>query len=284
MAGVQPAADQIVGRSVDGFTAGFPTAWAMDPQRRPMIALGMNGEPLPVDHGYPARLIIPGLYGYVSATKWLSEYRAHDPGRLRRLLGPAGLGEGGPHPHAVAHRRAAGGRQRSTTGTTVAIAGVAWAPDRGVSSGRGLHRRRGLAAGGALGAPQRRHLGAVEAAPGRTPSPVTIGSASGPPTATASSRPRSGRLPLPMAPAATTPSRSRWPEPRDAASVGTGAATSARRCPSTRVHVSPATQIDAVGVLADVRPAGAAQRRALARDVGRPELARCRPATGPVRR
>ena len=73
MAGVQPGGEQIVGRSVDGFTAGFPTSWAMDPDRRPMIAIGMNGQPLPVAHGYPARLIIPGLYGYVSATKWLSQ-------------------------------------------------------------------------------------------------------------------------------------------------------------------------------------------------------------------
>ena len=73
MAGVKPEADQIASRSVDGWDCGFPTSWAMDPERKPMIALGMNGSPLPVDHGYPARLIIPGLDGYVSATKWLSE-------------------------------------------------------------------------------------------------------------------------------------------------------------------------------------------------------------------
>ncbi|MEZ4596065.1 MAG: molybdopterin-dependent oxidoreductase [Chloroflexota bacterium] len=73
MAGVKDGATQIVGRSVDGFTVGFPTEWAMDPARDPMIAIGMNGQPLPVDHGFPARLIIPGLYGYVSATKWLGE-------------------------------------------------------------------------------------------------------------------------------------------------------------------------------------------------------------------
>ncbi len=162
MAGVQPGADQIVGRSVDGFTAGFPTAWAMDPERRPMIALGMNGEPLPVDHGYPARLIIPGLYGYVSATKWLSGDRAHDPGCLRRLLGPAGLGEGGPHPHAVAHRRAPGGRQpRDRHDRRHRRCRLGAGP--GGARGRGLDRRRGLAAGRAVGAAQRRDLGAMEA-------------------------------------------------------------------------------------------------------------------------
>jgi len=63
-------ADQILSHSVDKFTAGFPTA-ALD-GRDAIIAVGMNGEILPVKNGFPARLIVPGLYGYVSATKWLS--------------------------------------------------------------------------------------------------------------------------------------------------------------------------------------------------------------------
>lgn len=70
-AGVDPAADQVVGRSVDGYTCGFPVA-ALD-GRHALVAVGMNGEPLPLEHGFPARLIVPGIYGYASATKWLSE-------------------------------------------------------------------------------------------------------------------------------------------------------------------------------------------------------------------
>ena len=75
MAGVQPGATQLVPRSVDGWTAGFPTSWLTDPAhpRDAMIAVKMNDEPLPAEHGFPARLIVPGLYGYVSATKWLAE-------------------------------------------------------------------------------------------------------------------------------------------------------------------------------------------------------------------
>ena len=72
-AGVQPEADQVVGVSVDGFTAGFPTA-VLD-GRDALVVVGMNGEPLTAKHGFPARLVVPGLYGYVSATKWLSEIR-----------------------------------------------------------------------------------------------------------------------------------------------------------------------------------------------------------------
>jgi len=70
-AGVQAGADQIVGRSVDGYTCGFPVA-ALD-GRDALVAVSMNGEPLPLEHGFPARLIVPGIYGYASATKWLTE-------------------------------------------------------------------------------------------------------------------------------------------------------------------------------------------------------------------
>ncbi len=69
-AGVQAGATQIVGRSVDGFTAGFPTEVGLD-GRTALVAVAMNGEPLPAEHGFPARLVVAGLYGYVSATKWL---------------------------------------------------------------------------------------------------------------------------------------------------------------------------------------------------------------------
>ena len=69
-AGVDPRAGQVVGRSVDGFTAGFPVEAALD-GRDALVAVGMNGEPLPARHGFPARLVVPGLFGYVSATKWL---------------------------------------------------------------------------------------------------------------------------------------------------------------------------------------------------------------------
>jgi DMSO/TMAO reductase YedYZ molybdopterin-dependent catalytic subunit len=69
-AGVQRGADQLVARSVDGFTVGTPTAALLD-GRDAMLAVAMNGEPLPISHGFPVRVVVPGLYGYVSATKWV---------------------------------------------------------------------------------------------------------------------------------------------------------------------------------------------------------------------
>jgi DMSO/TMAO reductase YedYZ molybdopterin-dependent catalytic subunit len=69
---ITSASRQLVGRSVDGFTTGFKTEIALD-GRNALVAFGLNGSELPVQHGYPVRLVIPGLYGYVSATKWLTE-------------------------------------------------------------------------------------------------------------------------------------------------------------------------------------------------------------------
>ena len=130
-AGVQPGATQIVGRSVDGFTVGFPTAWAMAPEREPMIAVGMNRQPLPTNHGFPARLIVPGLYGYVSATKWLSEIQLTTREAVDGYWVPLGWAKDGP---ILTQSRI----DVPTDGATVRsgvvdIAGVAWAPDRGVT-------------------------------------------------------------------------------------------------------------------------------------------------------
>jgi DMSO/TMAO reductase YedYZ molybdopterin-dependent catalytic subunit len=131
MAGVHAGATQIVGRSVDGFTVGFPTAWAMDPSRDPMIALGMNGAPLPVEHGYPARLIVPGLYGYVSATKWLAEIELTTLEAFDAYWVPLGWAKEAPmltQSRIDVPRDGAG-----LAPGAVAVAGVAWAPDRGIS-------------------------------------------------------------------------------------------------------------------------------------------------------
>ncbi|MDT7728183.1 MAG: hypothetical protein QOI21_4759 [Actinomycetota bacterium] len=72
-AGVKPGAEQLFSTSVDGWTSGSPVPVVTEPNRGAMLAIGMNGEPLPIEHGFPARLVVPGLYGYVSATKWVTD-------------------------------------------------------------------------------------------------------------------------------------------------------------------------------------------------------------------
>jgi DMSO/TMAO reductase YedYZ molybdopterin-dependent catalytic subunit len=72
-AGVRRGADQVFTTSVDGWTCGSPTAVLIDPGRQAMLVIGMNGEPLPIEHGFPVRMIIPGLYGFVSGTKWITD-------------------------------------------------------------------------------------------------------------------------------------------------------------------------------------------------------------------
>jgi DMSO/TMAO reductase YedYZ molybdopterin-dependent catalytic subunit len=131
MAGVQAGATQIVGRSVDDFTAGFPTDWAMAPEREPMIAVGMNREPLPADHGFPARLIVPGLFGYVSATKWLSSIELTTREAIDGYWIPLGWAKDAP---ILTQSRIDVPRNSAQLGAgSVDIAGVAWAPDRGIT-------------------------------------------------------------------------------------------------------------------------------------------------------
>lgn len=129
MAGVQADATQLVGRSVDGWTAGMPMAWVMDPSREPMIAVKMNDEPLPPIHGFPARLIIPGLYGYVSATKWLSELEVTTWEAFDGYWVPLGWSKEGP---ILTQARIDTPKTGRTVSGRVPIAGVAWAPDRGI--------------------------------------------------------------------------------------------------------------------------------------------------------
>jgi DMSO/TMAO reductase YedYZ molybdopterin-dependent catalytic subunit len=130
-AGVQPGATQIVGRSVDGFTVGFPTSWAMAPGREPMIAVGMNREPLPADHGFPARLIVPGLYGYVSATKWLASIELTTREAVDGYWVPLGWAKDGPILTQSRIDVPASGATLSPG--VVQVGGVAWAPDRGIA-------------------------------------------------------------------------------------------------------------------------------------------------------
>jgi DMSO/TMAO reductase YedYZ molybdopterin-dependent catalytic subunit len=127
-AGVQDGADQIVGRSVDGYTCGFPLEAAYD--RDAMLVVGMNGEPLPVEHGFPVRLITPGIYGYVGATKWLSEIEITRFDEFEQYWVPRGYDEQAPiktmsridTPAALA----------SLDPGEQVIAGVAWAQTRGI--------------------------------------------------------------------------------------------------------------------------------------------------------
>ena len=122
-------ADQVMGYSVDGFTAGFPTA-VLD-GRDAMIAIGMNGEALPLEHGFPARIIVPGLYGYVSATKWLTRIELTRFDQKHGYWISRGWSERAPIKTQSRIDTPQG--DTAVVAGTIAIAGVAWAPIRGIS-------------------------------------------------------------------------------------------------------------------------------------------------------
>jgi DMSO/TMAO reductase YedYZ molybdopterin-dependent catalytic subunit len=128
--GIRSASNQLVCRSVDGMTIGAPTSSALEVEDA-MLAFGMNGEPLPVEHGFPVRMLIPGLYGYVSACKWLTRieattYDAFDAYWVERDWAAEG-------PIKIASRIDTPAPLRSFDAGRRAIAGVAWAQTRGIA-------------------------------------------------------------------------------------------------------------------------------------------------------
>jgi DMSO/TMAO reductase YedYZ molybdopterin-dependent catalytic subunit len=130
-AGVKPGADMVLSTSTDGFTAGTPLE-AMTDGRNAMIAVGMDGAPLPLVHGYPARLVVPGLYGYVSATKWLAELKVTTFAADQGYWTPLGWSALGPM--KTASRIDTPRNQGRPSAGTLMAAGVAWAPTRGISA------------------------------------------------------------------------------------------------------------------------------------------------------
>ena len=129
-AGVQPGADQVVGRSVDDWTAGFPTDVVYD-GRNAILAIGMNDEFLPTRHGFPARLVVAGLYGYVSAVKWIDEINLTTWDGFDGYWVPRGWSKEGPMKTQSRIDVPSGGRGL-VAGQPTPIAGIAWAPTRGI--------------------------------------------------------------------------------------------------------------------------------------------------------
>ncbi|WP_306357679.1 MULTISPECIES: molybdopterin-dependent oxidoreductase [unclassified Nocardia] len=128
-AGPHPDADMVLSRSADGWTAGSPLSVLTD-GRDALLAVGMNGEPLPVAHGYPARLVVPGLYGYVSATKWVTELEVTRFDRAQAYWTRRGWSARGP---VKTGTRIDTPRSRSRLSPgRVVVAGVAWAQHRGI--------------------------------------------------------------------------------------------------------------------------------------------------------
>lgn len=129
-AGVMEGAEQVFSTSVDGWTCGFPVGVALD-GRDAMIAVTMNGEPLTAKHGFPARLIVPGLYGYVSATKWLETIE------INRWDDAAGywipLGWSRDAPVKTASRIDVPRLYETLPEGRQTLAGVAWAPHTGIA-------------------------------------------------------------------------------------------------------------------------------------------------------
>ena len=210
----EPARTACSRRSVDGFTVGTPLA-ALTDGRDALLAVGMNGEPLPLEHGFPVRMVVPGLYGYVSATKWVVELEVTRFDRRSRRTGPRAAGPRRRRSRRSSRIDVPGAVRARCPPGTVAVAG---SPGR--STGASTWSRCGSTAGRGSSEPhrlrrarRRRHLASVAAGSGTAgPGNHTLRGA-GRPTPPARCRPETRRPPSRTAPPAGTRSRSRWAEP-----------------------------------------------------------------------
>ena len=127
-AGVRAGADAVLQTSADGFTVGTPLE-ALTDDRNALLAYGMNGQPLPIEHGFPVRMVVPGLYGYVSATKWLVDLEVTKFDRFEAYWTKRGWGVKGPIKTESRIDTPTGGAKAGD----VEIAGVAWAQHTGIA-------------------------------------------------------------------------------------------------------------------------------------------------------
>jgi DMSO/TMAO reductase YedYZ molybdopterin-dependent catalytic subunit len=130
-AGIKAGADQLLCTSVDGFTSGTPVQTVMD-GRDALLAVAMNGQPLPIAHGFPARMIVPGLYGYVSATKWVTDIEVTTFAGNSAYWAQRGWSQRAPI-KTECRIDVPNGLEEIKAGRT-AVAGVAWAQHKGVEA------------------------------------------------------------------------------------------------------------------------------------------------------
>jgi DMSO/TMAO reductase YedYZ molybdopterin-dependent catalytic subunit len=130
-AGVSPHADAVKQTSKSGWTCGTPIE-ALTDDRNAMLAIAMNGEPLPIEHGFPVRMVVPGLFGYVSATKWVVDLEVTRFDRFTAYWTDKGWSEKGPVKTESRVEVPRNGAQVSAG--SVRVGGHAWAQHTGIAS------------------------------------------------------------------------------------------------------------------------------------------------------